>query len=197
MSTKIYYAWRIPWSRFDQALEIAHDAMFRGVMRLVRQFLRKCSREDVLKYYVDLKAEDARITLGMKLSVVEDQLRNDGFELWKEVGCGWRIWFDGKHAYLIPWGSHEILGKMRLPKWFRDYSYWNNTDRPDRVTQREWDARQRTWERVVLQGDRWDRGRLDHVVMSDDAYGQQVRVRRELGSGSKTTKTRKPSRSQS
>lgn len=39
-------------------------------------------------------------------------------------------------------------------RWFRhpaihEYGYWNNTDRPDRCSEREWDARRRVWDRLL------------------------------------------------
>lgn len=41
------------------------------------------------------------------------------------------------------WGDH-----VRSLPWYIDYSYWNNTDRPDDVTDAEWEERSETWDRV-------------------------------------------------
>lgn len=41
---------------------------------------------------------------------------------------------------------HEMVRKNQK---FKDFSYWNNTDRPDEVTARQWRHRERTWDKLL------------------------------------------------
>lgn len=63
--------------------------------------------------------------------------------------------------------------------WAEDYSYWNNTDRPETVTARQWAARARTWEQVCL-NDHNGR-RLNHVVVNAAREEGLIEVIRALG----------------
>lgn len=42
--------------------------------------------------------------------------------------------------------EHTKLSDLIKEKsWFQDYSYWNNTDQPDEISDDEWESREKTW----------------------------------------------------
>jgi hypothetical protein len=57
--------------------------------------------------------------------------------------------FEG-HVYGVPFSdrSRWIVAWLNRPE-VEDFSYWNNTDKPDTVSQEEWDHRQMVWDRIL------------------------------------------------
>jgi len=54
----------------------------------------------------------------------------------------------GRKVYLNVFDD-DILRMVKKNRRFKDFSYWNNTDRDDRVTAREWRHREKTWDRIL------------------------------------------------
>jgi hypothetical protein len=77
--------------------------------------------------------------------------------------CGWNIWFHDGLAYVIPWGEDHRMKQLDVPGWAEEYGYWNNTDKPDDITDEEWDKRSDTWDAVCLND--WDAKRLTHDII--------------------------------
>ena len=48
-----------------------------------------------------------------------------------------------------------------------DYSYWNNSDRPDEVTARQWKARGQVWDRLFAESGIPSEVGLQHQILSD------------------------------
>lgn len=86
--------------------------------------------------------------------------------------AGIHVWHDSKEnlALYSLFGLPGFLKLRRLPPFLREYRYWNNTDLPSRMTRAEWDERKETWNRVALDGDRWDR-RLTNIVLQKGSFG--------------------------
>jgi hypothetical protein len=80
-----------------------------------------------------------------------------------DLDCSFNMWVDGQYCYVIPYAGPRIQWKKSLPKWCKDYCYYNNSDEPKGVTQREWTARKNTWNRIAL--DNWDATRLTHIAL--------------------------------
>lgn len=61
-----------------------------------------------------------------------------------------------KATYCIPTyagGLSELQQEINKLDWLEDYSYWNNTDRPEHITAREWANRKRKWNNILPTGD--------------------------------------------
>jgi hypothetical protein len=53
-----------------------------------------------------------------------------------------------KKILLFPYyEQHEYLGLLK--KYFNDYGYWNNTDKPDDVSVKNWNVRRKSWNDVL------------------------------------------------
>lgn len=60
----------------------------------------------------------------------------------------------------------RLLDVLQEPNdWTEKYGYWNNTDRPEDVSDEEWATRERLWESVIREP-AWNRRRLDIDVMT-------------------------------
>lgn len=55
---------------------------------------------------------------------------------------------DGDQLYAMLYTEQDAY-RAAYPALFEHWPYWNNTDRPDDVTEDEWDERRDTWDRVV------------------------------------------------
>lgn len=173
MSTKIYFAWRCP------------DVTLRPVLAQLRRFAvadasrrlaelaaaiapRTAARAaaGIRKRFTGVPAARAAVVarVGLAVSVARDSSESPLRDGVLDVDASLNVWVheDG-YAYLIGYG--ECWGRFRQRlRYASDYSYWNNTDRPRRVTAEEWADRARTWDAVCLDDD-WDAYRLVHTIV--------------------------------
>ena len=65
------------------------------------------------------------------------------------------VYIRKRFAYIIPnilgsWGRlSETKFLNKLPDWFVYYGYWNNTDKDERCSDREWSARRDIWNELL------------------------------------------------
>jgi hypothetical protein len=135
MSTKIYYAYR--WAG--------------TVEELVTWLFRY--REQHVKYVLAKMAELFRPDadyhdLVELLRVATEQNINSDYNLRAAAV----IYLDNDEVYVqffgIDWPRLKKPPNQRLT----DMSYWNNSDRPDGVTEAEWAVRKATWDRLMRHG---------------------------------------------
>ena len=92
--------------------------------------------------------------------------------------------------YQIPGNTKdETLEKIRFfkdvidkdyPDYVTDYSFWNNTDKPDDVTQASWRRREYTWEEICLYDGGWDVTRLYHAIIEPKSYNDQSKFQARI-----------------
>lgn len=78
---------------------------------------------------------------------------------------------DGRF-YLVPHCDmmmRSVLDFLKVEPGLRDFAYWNNTDKPDEVSERSWAERERTWRRLLANARAGDVVRLD-VCTVDSLY---------------------------
>lgn len=56
---------------------------------------------------------------------------------------------DGDRLYFLTYTEADIDDAVLAIEWTREYRYWNNTDRPDDITEHQWEQRRETWDRVI------------------------------------------------
>lgn len=54
----------------------------------------------------------------------------------------------GGHTLLIPYGDCDMIRLLCDFPELKDFSYWNNTDRPENVSEQEWNIRKSAWDQV-------------------------------------------------
>jgi len=101
--------------------------------------------------------------------IIEEWIKEDAKSMERgffgiEMGC--QVFIHGRYAYIIPCGEDWLLKGFELPEFAEDFSYWNNSDRPDELSDREWNRRGRTWDKIIGTGRDEARRRLIYDVIS-------------------------------
>lgn len=129
MSIKIYTAYRVPANRLNAFLRICDKQVSNNIKDHII-FIAS----HIKKKLLDNKTQPENLA---RYSYFIDQLKKEFFSHYGtilfDLECGWNIFFDEKHVYLIPYGSHQYWNDIKIPSWAKDYSYWDNTDAPDWV----------------------------------------------------------------
>lgn len=163
MSTKIWTAWRFPQKHLNEFLDCVRPQMFSQVVKDVETMAESVKPEAIAEQMASwsekspFSREDTEFGRRVELTLktwADPRMR----ESLLAFDCGLNVWFYRGQAYVIPWGHPKYADCLELPSWAEEYAYWNNTDRPDNLTQRQWDARARTWNRAAL--DHWSTRRL-------------------------------------
>lgn len=165
MSTKIYYAYRIkpgndPWKTL---MDIKKKGQWVAKNKL------KAMYEHLYSNYLnseDFRKKYAEICKYVPQKVSQFHMGDYVYKLYSEsqgkltrgvmdldVSLG--VWKHGRSYYLIPYcndGLHGTLEFLNKDDRLEEYGYWNNTDRPDHVTAKEWDVRRRAWSAII---DKW------------------------------------------
>jgi hypothetical protein len=163
VSTKIYTAWRFPVRRLNEFLATAREQWFRIAAAKVKQLAKVIDKDRLVLVKSPHMPERAK---RLKLALQEMQVASQSKYRITQVECidmTLNVWLHNGIAYIIPIGELNFIDTMKFPPWAQDFSYWNNTDRPDNVTPQGWAWRARVWEKVCLQDH--DRTRLNHVVV--------------------------------
>lgn len=169
MSTKIYEAYRFPKARMNEFILLFNEIAFKAVRATLKLYQLK--PEAIAEYRKELfgnneeaskRTSDAEVSMVWTLGhamMASKSLEKDMFDL----DCSFNMWVDGNYCYVIPYAGPIIQWRKSLPKWCKDYCYYNNSDEPKGVTEREWINRGKTWNRIAL--DNWDATRLTHVAL--------------------------------
>lgn len=170
MSTKIWAAVRIPASRLNEYIALcrAHS---------LDKFYQEA---DVLFNFMDFKkiVRDCRASPYLKKTtgrIIRWRAVESMVEAYKKgsassqrslfaVDSGLNIWLNGEYAYIIP-------VETSLPEcdWSEDYHYQDQTDRPEDISEEEWESRSKKWDEVCLND--WNSTRLYHEIVSFSADG--------------------------
>lgn len=150
MSTKIYEAYRVPLSKLNDFIDITRKQTIKQQCEKLKHFMKYAEVDREIPG--DIKGDEKKEKKWIKYQQFESVLEKayqasqspyiDAFD----VECGLNIWIKNRYAYVIPIGCAGL--KWRLPKYAEDYSYWDNTDRPKKITLQQWGARCRTWESI-------------------------------------------------
>jgi len=135
--------------------------------------------KDVKKYAPNSKRKQANIRKWQEFQTVIDHCKEASKRVEKDyydIDCGLNIWLHGNYAYAIPIGPNWVLDNIKFPKWVEDYSYWNNTDQPDNVTDRQWNSRRDTWDKICCGHGKSDHNsrRLYHSVVDLERRGSYI-----------------------
>lgn len=148
MSTKIYYAYKIPQEKLHEFIDSIRGQIFNKAEELVRQMMNAVTEEKLKEektkksYYSE---EKIRFNLVIELCTkLSKEKQRTGLDLTFSLN----IWLYNNYAYIIPIGEYYYLNNLKYSDWVEDYSYWNNTDKPDKISEEDWDLRQNIWEDI-------------------------------------------------
>jgi hypothetical protein len=147
MSTKIYEGYKIPIRKLNDFIAFTHKYNVKKKAELV-DVLMSCEPEFTETPTYEVK-NLARWKRHQTFSNVIKKCYDASLQSLRseyDIECGLNIWIYKDNAYVIPINCD--YGKV--PKFAEDYSYWNNTDRPETVSAAAWAGRCRVWEKICL-----------------------------------------------
>lgn len=175
MSTKIYYGLRIPKSKLEHFIWHARNLVFERATAImvicmgevtdeVSRIVPKGVDEDESidnEDWMDTGGERFnRLSKALELPIMcsKKGIRGINLDSWMN------IWPKGSYWYIIPsWPDGSKIEIEDLPDYTEEYGYWNNTDQPEGVTDRQWLTRERNWKEVCI--DDHNRTRLSHIII--------------------------------
>ena len=169
MSTRIYAAYRFPKKDITK--------VFSFIQNLKRELEKKYySRTiDVICNHFEKASKACRhLTFNQfKLEVHEIQKNSRSYKANPESGM--RYYIDSKYLYIKFWGDDDVLedALKALEKKFKpkSFDWWNSTDKPENISEREWNARKRKWDEILA--GRWDLGHLPYVELVPDYISKE------------------------
>lgn len=142
MSTKIYYAWRIEGLRTLKAIHVfGRHVLAPAIREMVKDNLRKCMEGS------DLTGKELRQDYTKKFVFQEDTRLKQLFSPKIEMG----FYPSRRGVMLIPFCEGDLHG-VTVREYLNNlenckpWRYWNNSDKPDDVSRREWRQRRDDWE---------------------------------------------------
>jgi hypothetical protein len=144
MSTKIYVAWR--WHRCHGLFD-----MTRRINEAAREEIRLILRKTVR----DAKIEDNKQVRYEILQHLCQHIRVAAVSTLRDVyDINYRFMVKRAASYFLcmPTNQHRDYKFLAGIPYLETYPYWDNTDRPDGVSQRAWNARGKFWAKYWLPG---------------------------------------------
>jgi len=176
MSTKIWQAYRIPISKINEFTDIFHDGYTDAVMkfitavvdRLPDKIIQDLTEEEqhTMPMIMTLGMPEVRTYEWYNEPSSKEQIRRAkfGWVMMKaieqaesfskqpfQIEGGFNFWVEGKYAYIIPivnLNLSSFWAALKFPEWAKDFHYQNSTDKPERISDKEWDNRRETWNRL-------------------------------------------------
>jgi len=138
MSTKIYQAWRWPKALGVFAVTSKIEAAAKKeVGKRLRKLVRNAKIEDNRKARWEIASMLSSVT---KISTVS--LRIDPYDM----NIVFMLREAPEHYLCMPTNGRDRFEFMKDIEGVEEFGYWDNTDRPDGMTQEEWDARGKLWD---------------------------------------------------
>lgn len=175
MSTKIYYAWRTPIREFNKFLADYRAGCFAKAAAEVRELADRQTPDEVRRHYRlalgkrRLSGEDADFVLANEgkiratmVLVEATQASRSPYRSVFGLDCFLTVFLRGRYAYAI--GRGDIVPDVP----YQNYCYYNNTDRPEDVSAREWASRRKVWNELC---DRWGQKLIQSVVDLKEGVG--------------------------
>lgn len=184
MSTKIWTAWRVPKARLNEALDVLHDKYWKHIVKHYGLLIDAVDDVKLKEKYPNADLTNKKFRTWYAGFEVWDTLRKADHECKQKSSplpatfnmcVSFNIWTDENYAYIIPYAPYGWTDSFdrNRPKWFRDFHYQNQTDRPAKITSREWNMRRKKWDEVCLGDYRkrtdWNARRLVYTIYDNDA----------------------------
>jgi hypothetical protein len=176
MSTKIYYGYRCSVKTFNEVflpafrehclakvqerIELLMDAV---LPEKIREYYENKNWQEEMPYEEFLVKKEKFFRFRTVFKLACEASKDDKRNFISCLDCSLNVWLHKNNVYIIPYGETWIYDDFKLPEGAEDYSYWNNTDRPDEISNRKWNERRNNWEAVCLND--WNKSRLNHIII--------------------------------
>lgn len=159
MSTKIYYARRLPIRLLNDFLDDVRGQVLRMINKRV---ITAMATVEIGDWSCPRSLNPWMSEQHRRFECVSKLVKKSADSPYRDTLLGLEaslnVWLSGSNAYVIPIMEDCMRSKIRWPRSSKDFGYWNNTDRPNGISEREWSMRARAWEGVNLGPD----GSTDH-----------------------------------
>lgn len=174
MSTKIYNAFRMPASSLDEVINTFFDNKSDIQTDIELYFIKEVLLE-MIKKYDDISLEGNIFALNTNkeqemeetpYSIIMDKFWNKNKNIdntnddakEKEILLivyPQSIEHFGQKSYMMQLYAEEGISKIIYDKYLKkfgieEYNYWNNTDKPDTITDYEWEIRNKNWSKIDI-----------------------------------------------
>ncbi len=138
MSVKIYQAWRWPKELGVFAVTSKIEAAAKKeVEKRLRKLVRDAHIEDNRRARWEISAMLSSVT---KLSTTS--LRIDPYDM----NIVFMVREAPQHYLCMPTNGRDRFEFMKSIEGVEEFGYWNNTDKPEEISQEDWDARGQFWD---------------------------------------------------
>lgn len=177
MSTKIYVSYKVPMDKLSDTILVMRKQMIDYVNKTVDGYIDEFDKSKFTNQdFKEMNFDDVDKNLKMKwiifkkLSPLIFEASNSNLNDDLNLTCFINIWIVKNSAYIIP-GFPGYMKKFgRLPKWCKDFAYWDNTDPDDRVSNSEWNERKKLWN-YITDENRWDSMRISSIICEKSDFG--------------------------
>ncbi|ELY3120202.1 hypothetical protein SMD90_005100, partial [Pseudomonas aeruginosa] len=111
---------------------------------------------DLAENYCLVDEDRNRWSRNHVLGQIEDAYRNQDNTIktmnWDFIGSVSVLPFRGDVLMLTYWRNHAPFARLIEDAGFTDYHYQNSTDRPDTISEAEWDTRRDAWDEALPTG---------------------------------------------
>lgn len=176
MSTKIYFAYRMPTKVFNTFLASFRNVVFAAAKEHVRKMTTSITEQELKAFFKERKGAYGRVSFkkymeehesNLRVKLVLQKIKDESKSRLRSldcIDCSLNVWMHAGRMYVILYGESWLWRHFKPPEKVEDYCYWNNTDEPDGVTRRQWKARGDTWDKVCLDDD-WNATRMVHDII--------------------------------
>jgi hypothetical protein len=153
MSTKIYNAWRFPHSNLADFIDQIHAHMMEKIISQAKKLMEGVDKD----YHPDKPGQLKKILFNAYI-LSKSHYRIFNFD------CGVNLYPQKRWIYALPYGGYYTFETFEPNgKNIEEYSYWNNSDKPDEISTRSWNTRAKNWD-LALESP--DKIRLKHEVFN-------------------------------
>lgn len=155
MSTKAYDFYIFERKELNKFMKWAKESIY---STMLDRFLSTSELKNILlnrQFYRDRKDVYNKITNTMQSESFTDC---EEFDLL----CGVSFWFWKENVIVKLYGMNKFK-ETKIPRYLKNFEYWNNTDRPEEVEYKEWIKRERFFDKIIERLERVDYQPLDFL----------------------------------
>ena len=148
MSTKIYCAWRVQIKDLNSFIDFVRPQVYSYSEKIISNIMGAVTNEYVKTKKIEHPYfSEERIKIDRAIELCRDVSKQDKRSPRVDIDFSLNIWLYRDSAYIIPIGEYK---NFEVPDFSEEYGYWNNTDRPEEVTEKQWEERCDTWDKINL-----------------------------------------------
>jgi len=171
VSTKIYNAYRFKKEKLNEFLEFIDDQILSSILEYGNKLFNNLTEHAIQKALEKKGMKGADFSdLFMRELAFEyyiDKAMESSTRDMMDLSASYNFWIRGDYVYTVAYVENWLYEDFDYPDWVEDFNYWDNTDKPEDVSQKEWDFREEVWEEI---NNNWDKGRLVHFIMTEDGH---------------------------